>query len=86
MKNLSDESDVLTPIKDALEKTKQDNNHLTLTLNDVYDTFLKLNLKIDRNKEHSEIIIKALKDLRAEKIQIESLIISIIKEIILKTL
>ena len=86
MKNLSDESDVLTPIKDALEKTKQDNNHLTSTLNDVYDTFLKLNLKIDRNKEHSEIIIKALKDLRAEKIQIESLIISIIKEIILKTL
>lgn len=60
----------------------QKNEHLTPTLNDIYDTFCAMNLKIERNETHSEFITKGLKTLREGQIDKKRLVEIVLKEII----
>lgn len=79
----SDLKHILEHIQKELEKTKKNAEHLTLTLNDIYDTFLRLGLKIERNEHNTEHIIKLLKDISCKKIDIDEFVIKILKELIL---
>lgn len=51
-------NEIIDRILDKLQCNMQKNEHLTPTLNDIYDTFCAMNLKIERNETHSEIITK----------------------------
>ncbi|MDE6045058.1 MAG: hypothetical protein K2F85_06035 [Helicobacter sp.] len=59
--------EIIGIITGAIEKTAKDNEHITPNLNDVYDAFHSLGLRLERTDEHSEIIIKELKNVRANK-------------------
>ncbi|EAH8737658.1 hypothetical protein EWI38_08535 [Campylobacter coli] len=64
------------------------NEHLTPTINDVYDfcnNILKPNI-IERNNENSEIITKNLKSLTSKEIDRNGFLINIIKTMIIPNL
>lgn len=69
--------EIIEIIAKELETTKAKNNHLTLTLNDIYDTFNDLGLKIDRCDENTDSIIKMLKN--KDYLQIDSFIFALIR-------
>lgn len=67
---------------------KKKNEHLTPTINDVYDfcnNILKPNI-IERNNENSEIITKNLKSLTSKEIDRNGFLINIIKTMIIPNL
>ena len=77
---------IIDRILRELEYNMQKNEHLTPTLNDIYDTFCAVNLKIEHNDTHSEIITKELKTLRENQMNKRRLIEIVLKEIIVPSL
>ncbi len=57
----------------------KDAQHLMPTLNDIYDTFNKLHLRIERTDDHSYQIIQSLKHLSSKTISKRDMIIQILK-------
>ncbi|WP_426715096.1 hypothetical protein [Campylobacter coli] len=71
-----------------LQDIQKKNEHLTPTINDVYDfcnNILKPNI-IERNNENSEIITKNLKSLTSKEIDRNGFLINIIKTMIIPNL
>ncbi|ELO3834372.1 hypothetical protein QWN43_001409, partial [Campylobacter coli] len=66
----SEENEVILLLNGILQDIQKKNEHLTPTINDVYDfcnNILKPNI-IERNNENSEIITKNLKSLTSKEI------------------
>ncbi|WP_104719496.1 hypothetical protein [Helicobacter pullorum] len=66
-------------ITNTLNKVMKDAQHLMPTLNDIYDTFNKLHLRIERTDDHSYQIIQSLKHLSSKTISKRDMIIQILK-------
>lgn len=49
-------------VRQKLNQKMQEAQHLSPTLNDIYDIFNDLGIKIDRTEENTNQIIKALKN------------------------
>lgn len=58
---------IIDIVTGAIEKTARDNEHITPNLNDIYDAFHSLGLRLERTDKHSEMIIKELKNVRANR-------------------
>lgn len=65
-------------ISQKLDIVMQRADHRTPTLNDIYDTFNELGLRIERTNEHSQHIIKLLKYLSNRQINTQTMITQII--------
>ncbi|MBX2682911.1 hypothetical protein, partial [Campylobacter lari] len=81
MKKLK-ENEVLLLFGSILQDIQNENQHLTPTINDVYDFcnyILKPNI-IERNDKNSEIIIKNLKHLTSKDINRNTFLGNIIQE------
>lgn len=63
--------EIIDIITGAIEKTAKDNGHITPNLNDIYDAFHSLGLRLERTDKHSEMIIKELKNVRAKKVTLQ---------------
>ncbi|EJE3592478.1 hypothetical protein M3960_001358, partial [Campylobacter coli] len=77
----SEENEVILLLNGILQDIQKKNEHLTPTINDVYDfcnNILKPNI-IERNNENSEIITKNLKSLTSKEIDRNGFLINIIK-------
>ncbi len=59
---------LLEIILSTLDEVMQDSQHLSPTINDIYDTFNKIHLRIERKEENSQRIIKILKYFSNKKI------------------
>ncbi|EKD4550312.1 hypothetical protein ORR37_001665, partial [Campylobacter coli] len=80
----SEENEVILLLNGILQDIQKKNEHLTPTINDVYDfcnNILKPNI-IERNNENSEIITKNLKSLTSKEIDRNGFLINIIKTMI----
>ncbi|EKS0770227.1 hypothetical protein QA278_001638, partial [Campylobacter coli] len=76
----SEENEVILLLNGILQDIQKKNEHLTPTINDVYDfcnNILKPNI-IERNNENSEIITKNLKSLTSKEIDRNGFLINII--------
>ncbi|EIT3701857.1 hypothetical protein L1590_001735, partial [Campylobacter coli] len=81
----SEENEVILLLNGILQDIQKKNEHLTPTINDVYDfcnNILKPNI-IERNNENSEIITKNLKSLTSKEIDRNGFLINIIKTMII---
>ncbi|ECW7530307.1 hypothetical protein F3670_07965, partial [Campylobacter coli] len=84
----SEENEVILLLNGILQDIQKKNEHLTPTINDVYDfcnNILKPNI-IERNNENSEIITKNLKSLTSKEIDRNGFLINIIKTMIIPNL
>lgn len=69
----------------SLEIIQKQSEHITPTINDFYDLFLTLKLKI-RTENNTELIIKALKSFVNHKISKDGLMKCIIENVILPSI
>ncbi|EDO6913049.1 hypothetical protein FW605_05680 [Campylobacter coli] len=84
----SEENKVILLLNGILQDIQKKNEHLTPTINDVYDfcnNILKPSI-IERNNENSEIITKNLKSLTSKEIDRNGFLINIIKTMIIPNL
>ncbi|HEF9206312.1 TPA: hypothetical protein SBV89_001749 [Campylobacter coli] len=84
----SEENEVILLLNGILQDIQKKNEHLTPTINDVYDfcnNILKPNI-IERNNENSEIITKNLKSLTSKEIDRNGFLINIIKTMVIPNL
>ncbi|EAJ6150299.1 hypothetical protein L8X35_05660 [Campylobacter lari] len=87
MKKLK-ENEVISLLSDILQSIQEENEHLTPTINDVYDfcnNILKPNI-IKRDDENNEFITKNLKYLSSKEIDKNGFLVNIAKKMIIPNL
>ncbi|SQB99533.1 Uncharacterised protein [Helicobacter fennelliae] len=63
----SSKNKLIAIIQNIIQDTMNKQEHLTPTLNDIYDSFNELGLRIDRNGHNSSEILKMLKNKEYKK-------------------
>ena len=72
---------LISSLLQSIESKAKEAQHLTPTINDVYDGFWALQLKLDRNDDNTQAILKALKEYQEHK-QMERLIRQILHNLV----
>ncbi|AWI34905.1 hypothetical protein [Helicobacter apodemus] len=76
----SNQDELIEIFKNALVDILESKEHLTPTLNDIYDMFAKIRIKFPRNDKRSATITKHLKEHANKQIILDDLILHILQD------